>query len=248
MDIEKSETDLNKYYVDPCAKVNVHDENGKIIGTVKFGLNDTVHFGLNNYDGNEYAMPANNTSIENEVSNDPNNQPNPFSLDDLLRKKEEKKKEYEAPEVDTAEWIDSETAKAFRGADIVRIQEGIKEIGNSAFSHFNDMKQLILPSSLIRISPFAFHDCSKLKFVEIPENVEIIDDHAFFDCHDLKFVILPKNLKYVGYFAFGGCENLKYMIKGKHTIFEEQVFSVPHSCTDNEIIFDKSMRDFSRKY
>ena len=243
MDMEKSEKPLNKYYVDPRGKANVHDKNGQVIGTVTFGLNDTVHFGLNNYDGNEYAMPANNTSIEKEVSNDPN-QLNPFSLDDLLRKK----KEYEAPEVDTAEWIDSETAKAFRGADIVRIQEGVKEIGNSAFSHFNDMKQLILPSSLIRISPFAFHDCSKLKFVEIPENVEIIDDHAFSDCRELKFVILPKNLKYVGHFAFGDCENLKYMIKGKHTIFEEHVFSIPHSCADNEIIFDKSMRDFSRKY
>lgn len=241
MDMEKSETniDFDKCYVDPCGKANVHDENGKIIETVKFGLNDTVKFGLDN---NDYTEPLGKI-MKNEVSNDPN-QLNPFSLDDLLRKK----KEYEAPEVDTAEWIDSETAKAFKGIDIVRIPEGVKEIGNSAFFHFNDMKQLILPSSLIRISAFAFHDCSKLKFVEIPENVEIIADHAFSDCRDLKFVILPKNLKYVGYFAFSDCENLKYIIKGKHTIFEDQVFSIPYSCTDNEIIFDKSMRDFSRKY
>lgn len=71
--------------------------------------------------------------------------------------------------------------KAFRScvAESVVIEEGIKEIGNSAFLSCYKLNSVTLPESLTTVDDYAFSGCRKLLSVTIPESVTHIGEQAF---------------------------------------------------------------------
>ena len=89
-----------------------------------------------------------------------------------------------------------------------RVPDGIKIIGNGAFSGCEKLTSVILPFSLTTIGDDAFNWCSNLKTITIPENVKTIGEKAFFDCSNLMSVNILGGLETIGNNAFNGCESL----------------------------------------
>lgn len=59
------------------------------------------------------------------------------------------------------------------------------------------------------IESFAFIGCSNIKSIIIPNSVEKISEYAFVNCKSLKSVSISENVKYISKKAFAGCsENL----------------------------------------
>lgn len=68
---------------------------------------------------------------------------------------------------------------------IVKIPEGIKAIGASAFWNNTFIEQVILPESLERLGGDCFYYCKNLKKVNIPRQVRIMGNNPFAGCPQL---------------------------------------------------------------
>lgn len=98
------------------------------------------------------------------------------------------------------------------GIENAIIPEGVTYISDVFW--FNDnIKTIIIPSSVKRIKRYAFRDCPSLSFVyfESPGELEIIEDGTFETCKSLTYISLPSSLKSIGSSAFAFCESLSYI-------------------------------------
>lgn len=123
---------------------------------------------------------------------------------------------------------------AFVGSkiDSIIISNGVKEIGNGAFSLCSNLTSVELPNSIEKIgcdafgmcaklssisipgsvtsiSKSTFNGCSKLETVKIGNGVGIIDDSAFLMCSNLTNITIPRSMIRIGENAFGACINLE---------------------------------------
>lgn len=90
----------------------------------------------------------------------------------------------------------------------VKIKEGVTRIGNNAFSAFDNLRTLTLPSTLKEIGDYSFEQCVYLKNFTIPASVNDIGEGAFRRCKALTKITLPKNVKSVRKYTFAYCEKL----------------------------------------
>ena len=65
------------------------------------------------------------------------------------------------------------------------IQEGTKWIGNYAFRDCSNLREIIIPNSVINIGSQAFANCSHLESLVIPNSVRSIGRYAFDNCNEL---------------------------------------------------------------
>lgn len=123
---------------------------------------------------------------------------------------------------------------------IVRIPEGVAEIGNAAFERCVDVTEVILPHSVSVIGIAAFSGCSKLAKIEIPDSVTRISDRAFGSCGSLTQIALPKNMISIGAGVFRYCSKLAKMVipEGVIEIGREAFFQC-RSLT--EVVFPESL-------
>lgn len=99
----------------------------------------------------------------------------------------------------------------------VEVPQGVTEIGERAFWGARLMRQLVLPSSLRVIAPWAFAGCTALHVVDFAGGgVETIGAHAFFTCSSLAEVRLPMSLRWLGNAAFDGCTSLQLITIPTH--------------------------------
>ncbi|MBR2611866.1 MAG: leucine-rich repeat domain-containing protein [Clostridia bacterium] len=91
------------------------------------------------------------------------------------------------------------------------IEEGIRQISDSAFSGCVNLETIAFPSSLKYISNQAFWGCTSLVEVVLPENLESLHSHAFSGCDNLKTVTLPKGSIILDT-AFYACPSLETFI------------------------------------
>ena len=107
-------------------------------------------------------------------------------------------------------------------------------IEKSAFRGRDELTDVRLPDSVVRIEDSAFADCRNLKWVEPGRSCRSIGEEAFRGCGELfsvdweesligsigsrafdgccrlcEFLALPRTLKSIGYAAFGSCAGLK---------------------------------------
>ena len=75
-----------------------------------------------------------------------------------------------------------------------------------------EVKDLIIPSTVTDIKDCAFYNCAFLANIIIPNSVTGIGNYAFEGCVNLDNVIIPNSVKEIGYCAFYGCEGLKSII------------------------------------
>ena len=82
-------------------------------------------------------------------------------------------------------------------------------IGDSAFSHCENITGIVMPDSIESIEHDAFGACSSLISVSIPDSVTSIGDSAFILCKALKKVSIGNGVKSIGNMAFMACESLE---------------------------------------
>lgn len=124
-------------------------------------------------------------------------------------------------------WIDdcSDNQRVYYSADKSRllmgscerltdyyVKEGTKVICNMAFHRYGNgrnLKNLLLPASVICIGEEAFKECRNLMSVKIPDDVYKIGAFAFSGCNKMESITLPTKLKRIEEYTFSRCESLK---------------------------------------
>lgn len=99
-------------------------------------------------------------------------------------------------------------AVQYSDISIARIPDGVKTIGNYAFSDSSSIKAVRLPSTLEEIGSYAFSSCMKLKTVNIPEPCKKLGYRCFYNCQSLASVLLPEGLETIGIDSFNNCKSL----------------------------------------
>lgn len=90
----------------------------------------------------------------------------------------------------------------------VYLNEGLKEIGESAFGMTSSLKEITLPSTLETLAGGAFV-LSGLENVVIPGSVKTIGKQAFSCCSQLKSVVIEEGVEKIETGAFEGLNNLQ---------------------------------------
>lgn len=75
------------------------------------------------------------------------------------------------------------------------VEDGITSIGQELFSNFKNVRTISLPTSLKKISAWAFEYCSSLESIVIPEGVIEMGTNIFYECYGLKSITLPSTLQ-----------------------------------------------------
>lgn len=127
--------------------------------------------------------------------------------------------EYEAslPEFDIKDGV---LINARPKGEVSVVPEGVVEIGHKAFCE-TKIKEVVLPSTLKKISSFAFSDCHYLKQVTLPEGLEELGFYALSDTaiEDINF---PRSLRYIDDSVFRGTPFLKRIKDDRFVILGER--------------------------
>lgn len=91
---------------------------------------------------------------------------------------------------------------------VITVEDGVTDIGNSAFAGFTSVQSVSLPESLMAIGSNAFMGCTTLRGINIPVSVSILGDGAFKDCSALINVNLNSAVTQIGQYTFSGCKSL----------------------------------------
>ena len=107
------------------------------------------------------------------------------------------------------------TAKAWfeKGGEFVipEVYNGkaVTSIGNGAFQyHGNQLTSIVISNGVKNIGENAFSSCHALKSIVIPEGVTNIGKNAFTLCQSLKKLVFPKSVVFIGENVLGWCNNL----------------------------------------
>ena len=99
------------------------------------------------------------------------------------------------------------------------IPEGITHIDEAVFDRdeFEEVEELVLPDSLIKIGVDAFYGLENLKQIDFGNGLEEIGDGAFSCCTSLKEIKLSGSITWIGERAFECCKSLErvYISSGK---------------------------------
>ena len=82
-------------------------------------------------------------------------------------------------------------------------------IADHAFKVNNQIKEIVLPESILYIGDWAFFGCGALTAITIPNSVEELGVGSFDDCTALTSVKLSDKLSKITEFAFRGCTALE---------------------------------------
>ncbi|MBR2431703.1 MAG: leucine-rich repeat domain-containing protein, partial [Clostridia bacterium] len=127
--------------------------------------------------------------------------------------------EYEAslPEFDIKDGV---LINARPKGEVAVVPEGVVEIGHKAFCE-TKIKEVVLPSTLKKISSFAFSDCRYLKQVTLPEGLEELGFYALSDTA-IEEINFPRSLRYIDDSVFRGTPFLKRIKDDRFVILGER--------------------------
>ena len=83
----------------------------------------------------------------------------------------------------------------------------VTQIGKYAFSNFNRVTSIQLPSDLDSIGSYAFEKCAFLREIRVPEKTRSVGDYAFQSCSNLIFAFIPQSVTTIGNGAFKQCSS-----------------------------------------
>ena len=108
--------------------------------------------------------------------------------------------------------VDEIPTRAFSNSVSLRkvTLDGVKYIGDSAFSHCSRLTEVVLPDSLTVIGRYAFSH-SGITEITLPRNLLCIGDSAFVSCSNLSNVCVLQAV-YIGYYAFGYAPDSSYTL------------------------------------
>ena len=73
---------------------------------------------------------------------------------------------------------------------------------DSSVHHNEQLKEVILPDTVVAINKDALSHCYALEHIDLPPNLEYLGVSAFLFCTSLKEIVLPASLKWIGIDAF----------------------------------------------
>jgi len=95
----------------------------------------------------------------------------------------------------------------------VVLNDGLTEIGRSAFQGCVSLQKITIPSTVTKIDADAFNDCVNLREVVLNEGLQKIGWQAFFNCQSLLNITLPSTVTEVGdAWTFTMCLRLKEVV------------------------------------
>lgn len=100
---------------------------------------------------------------------------------------------------------------AFESVEKVIVTDGITYVGNSAFTGFKNLCEVMLPISITQIGNDVFAHCSSLESIVFPDSVVTIGNNTFTKCLNLTDVKLSGNLKAIPPYMFSSCSSLEYI-------------------------------------
>ena len=107
----------------------------------------------------------------------------------------------------------------------VIIEEGMTNIGKSAFEHCHNLTSITIPETVTSIGDFAFAGCWSLTSVTIPNSATSIGSSAFYECTSLKDITIGNSVTSIGNRAFYNCSGLTSItIPNSVTSIERSVF------------------------
>lgn len=83
------------------------------------------------------------------------------------------------------------------GLETLTLPDGVKVIGNEAFSSHDTLQKVTLPSSVEEIDYFAFRSASALEEITLNEGLDRIGQYAFAHCGKLQSLHLPASLQQI---------------------------------------------------
>ena len=108
----------------------------------------------------------------------------------------------------------------------VVIEEGVKNIANSAFKGFDNLTSVTMPNSLSTIGDESFSDCINLTSVTIPNSTISIGEKSFSSCRKLISLSIGNSVTTIGRNAFSSCSSLESLvIPNSVIIIEDDSFS-----------------------
>ena len=96
--------------------------------------------------------------------------------------------------------------------EYLQISEGVKVIGDNAFSGCTGLTEVIIPDSVFRIDQYAFRSCISVKSLHIGSGVKVIGDYAFHNMDALTELTVPGNVRDIGMYAFAEMDNLEKVV------------------------------------
>ena len=78
--------------------------------------------------------------------------------------------------------------------------------------HSENLKYVIVPSTVDTIDKSCFFGCSNIEEVILNEGIRILDGYVFSECKNLKKIIIPKSVRSIGMCCFSDCSNLEEVI------------------------------------
>jgi len=90
----------------------------------------------------------------------------------------------------------------------VIVENGVKSVGNDAFSNLDNFTSISIPNSVTRIGAWAFYHCVALESVVLPSNLTLLETGAFYSCHSFKSIIIPDGVKTIADKVFTDCKTL----------------------------------------
>lgn len=91
----------------------------------------------------------------------------------------------------------------------VRMPEGLKVVGYSAFYGCRKLRRLNLPDSVVEVDDGAFYGCSSLEEVRLSPNISVAGEYIFERCINLKRVDIPEGVTSLPRSIFCACSSLK---------------------------------------
>ena len=90
----------------------------------------------------------------------------------------------------------------------IEIPQSVTAIGGSAFYECFYLQNIKIPASVSKISPWTFHKCIALKTLTLESGVTEIDWCAFHECRNLQSITIPASVTSIHDSAFYECKNL----------------------------------------
>ena len=128
----------------------------------------------------------------------------------------------------------------------ITVKEGTKYIAQSAFLNA-DVKEVILPDSVVSIGSFAFSKSSVQKIV-LPKNLERIEEGTF-SYSALNEITIPLSVKYIGKDAFTAAGNRETAVTYQGQILQWKAITLGENalpyfatitCTDGKIVLPET--------
>ena len=94
------------------------------------------------------------------------------------------------------------------------IPHGVTRISSRAFEDCSYITSVTIPNTVTDIEFCSFHNCSSLTFVDIPNSVKRIETSTFSGCRDLMSIIIPDSVTWIANASFKGCSSLQKVIIG----------------------------------